>query len=226
MAVEENSGKRNVCYFILRRHNSSRKKYGVKDILDLRYFPNPADFPQAYGEPKRVFLWERGEISLSSVKSLLPPSDGYVFDVKKANEFLPKEEYLNRLSKCEIVIAPRMKEGIGMAFLEAMAMGKCIVAHDDATMNEYIQDGKTGILRDFRRPIKPITAEEIVNVHANVKTSAQCAYERWQANKKTIEPFIESVAKRPPINIGSTLDFVKFLLFLLEGGCNRLRTAT
>ena len=202
------------------------KKYGVKDILDLRYFPNPADFPQAYGEPKRVFLWERGEISLSSVKSLLPPSDGYVFDVKKANEFLPKEEYLNRLSKCEIVIAPRMKEGIGMAFLEAMAMGKCIVAHDDATMNEYIQDGKTGVLRDFNNPTKLATASDIANVRDNVKSAVEAAFERWQKESATIVPFIEKAANLAPIQTGSPIDMFRYMLFLCEGALYRAREST
>ena len=122
------------------------KRCGVKNILDVRYFPNPSDFPQKKGESKRVFLWERGDISEDTVKKLFPPELGYTFDVKKGDEFLSCEEYLSRIAACEIVVAPRRKEGIGMAFLEAMAMGKCVVAHNDATMNEYIKDGVNGIL--------------------------------------------------------------------------------
>ena len=199
------------------------KRHGVKDILDLRYFPNPADFPQTHGEPKRVFLWERGEISLSAAKSLLSPSDGYVFDVKRANEFIPKEEYLIRLSKCEIVIAPRKKEGIGMAFLEAMAMGKCVVANDDATMNEYIEDGRTGILRDFGKPTKPVTASDIANVLANVKATARNAFERWQNESALIAPFVENAAKTAPLQTGSPIDRIRYMLFLCEGALHRAR---
>ena len=197
------------------------KKLGVTNILDVRYFPNPADLPQEHGEPKRVFLWERGEVSRNTAERILPVTDGYTFEIKGANEFIPKEEYLRRLSGSEIVIAPRMKEGIGMAFLEAMAMGKCVVAHNDATMNEYIQDGKTGILRDFRKPIKPITAEEIKNVLANIKSAGESAYNRWLDDTETINPFIEAMAKLPPLKTGSFRDSIKYGMFLLEGALYR-----
>jgi len=197
------------------------KMHGVKNILDVRYFPNPADLPQGHGEPKRVFLWERGEISRNMAEQILPSSGGYIFEVKKANEFTPKEEYLNRLSGCDIVIAPRMKEGIGMAFLEAMAMGKCVIAHDDATMNEYIQDGITGILRDFRRPIKPIATEEIENVWANIKSAGKSAYAKWIADKVAINPFIEAAARLPPLKTGSFKDSMRYGMFLLEGALHR-----
>ena len=197
------------------------KRHGVKNILNLRYFPNPADFPQTHGEPKRVFLWERGDISRSAVKSILPQSDGYIFDVKKADEFIPKTEYLSRLSKCEIVIAPRKKEGIGMAFLEAMAMGKCVIANDDATMNEYIEGGKSGILRDFGKPTKPVTTSDIANVLANVKATARNACERWQKEAALIAPFVQNAARTAPLQTGSPIDRFRYMLFLCEGALHR-----
>lgn len=201
---------------------SHAKKHGVKDILDLRYFPNPADFPQEPGERKRVFLWERGEINRSTAESILPPSDGYTFDIKKANDYIPKEEYLRRLSKCEIVIAPRMKEGIGMAFLEAMAMGKCVVANDDATMNEYIEDSENGIIRDFRKQVKPISSNGIASVKTHVAHYAKNAYANWLKDKAKIAPFIESVAKLQPIKAHSLRDRLHYALFLIEGTRERL----
>lgn len=201
------------------------KKHGVANILDLRYFPNPADLPQERGEPKRIFLWERGEISRSTTEAILPPSNGYTFDVKKANEFMPREEYLRRLSKCEIVIAPRMKEGIGMAFLEAMAMGKCVIANDDATMNEYIEDGKTGILCNFRSTLAPIPYKEIGVVLSNVKSVMKSIYKRWESDKATIKQFIKSAATLPPLRMGSVQSNLRYILFLLEGTLYKLATA-
>lgn len=200
------------------------KRHGVKNILDLRYFPNPIDLPQESGEHKRVFLWERGEISRSVAEAILPPAKGYTFDVKKANEFIPKEEYLRRLSKCEIVIAPRMKEGIGMAFLEAMAMGKCVIANDDATMNEYIEDGKTGILCNYRSTLAPIPYKKIGVALSNVKSVMKSIYKRWESDKATIKQFIKSAATLPPLRMGSVQSNLKYILFLLEGTLYKLAT--
>ena len=198
------------------------KKHGVANILDLRYFPNPADLPQERGEPKRIFLWERGEISRSTIEAILPPSNGYTFDVKKANEFMPREEYLRRLSKCEIVIAPRMKEGIGMAFLEAMAMGKCVIANDDATMNEYIEDGKTGFLRDFTKSKDTIVQNMVSSVKDQEMLYTQKAYARWIKDKTRIAPFIASIVKLHPLKAPSFQARLQYTLFLIEGTIQRL----
>lgn len=198
------------------------KRHGVKNIIDVRYFPNPADLPQTHAKPKRVFLWERGDITHKAAEAIIPLHDGYVFDVKKADEFLQRTDYLQRIADCEIVVAPRMKEGIGMAFLEAMAMGKCVVAHDDATMNEYIENGKTGILHDFRKLGIRISAAEIEAVRANVKASAQRAYKRWQSDKNAIKPFIEAMAKLPPVKVSPLRDHIRYVLFLLEGAWHRI----
>lgn len=48
----------------------------------------------------------------------------------------------NAINEKAIFIAPRDYEGIGLSFLEAMAMGKAVVGVNNPTMNEYIADGK------------------------------------------------------------------------------------
>lgn len=192
------------------------KRCGVKNILDVRYFPNPADFPQKKGESKRVFLWERGDISGDTVKKLFPPESGYTFDVKRGDEFLSREEYLSRIAACEIVVAPRRKEGIGMLFLEAMAMGKCVVAHNDATMNEYIKDGVNGILFDADRPTV-ITESQVLSVRSNIHATKEQLYGVWLEDMKKISDFIFTQKPCAP----SLLDRVKISLsypmFLIEG---------
>ena len=74
------------------------RRCGVRNLIDVRYFPDPALLPQTAGDPKRVFLWERGGVSREMAERLFSPSAGYVFDVKVASEFLPRSEYLERLS--------------------------------------------------------------------------------------------------------------------------------
>jgi hypothetical protein len=88
---------------------------------------------------------------------------------KKATEqWGSHAEHLKRIAESQIFIAPRRFEGIGMAFLEAMAMGCVVVAENQATANEYILHGSTGLLyagdgEKVRRPsgISPAELKEI-----------------------------------------------------------------
>jgi hypothetical protein len=192
------------------------RRCGVTNILDVRYFPDPADLPQENGDSKRVFLWERGEITRSVAEKLFPPSDGYVFDVKRADEFLERDAYLARIAKCGIVIAPRRKEGIGMAFLEAMAMGKCVVANDDATMNEYIEDGENGILFSSGEA-QPVSAESVSRVIAGVGASAARLQARWRADSEKINDFTVRQEKCKPSLLTRVMIVISYPLYLLEG---------
>jgi hypothetical protein len=50
------------------------------------------------------------------------------------------------MGSCSIAVAPRNCEGIGHGFLDYMSRGMCVFAWDDATHNEYIQNGVNGVL--------------------------------------------------------------------------------
>jgi glycosyltransferase involved in cell wall biosynthesis len=188
----------------------------------FHHFPNLSDFPQEEGESKRVFLWERGDISEDTVKKLFPPELGYTFDVKKGDEFLSREEYLSRIAACEIVVAPRRKEGIGMAFLEAMAMGKCVVAHNDATMNEYIKDGVNGILFDADRPIA-ITESQVLSVRSNIHATKEQFYGVWLEDMKKISNFIFTQKPCAPSLLNRLKISLSYPMFLIEGVCYHLK---
>jgi len=62
--------------------------------------------------------------------------------------FASQDEYLSALAHHNVFIAPRLDEGIGHSFLEAMARGLCVVAADRPTMNEYIYHDVNGLLYD------------------------------------------------------------------------------
>lgn len=192
------------------------RRCGVTNILDVRYFPDPAKLPHEKCDPRRVFLWERGEIDRSIAEKLFPPSDGYVFDVKGADEFLSRDAYLERMSKCGIVIAPRRKEGIGMAFLEAMAMGKCVVANDDATMNEYITNGRNGFLFSYDK-VKTVPKDAVVRVYENLSEFTSTMFEMWLQDNEKINGFL---LRQQPCQITLVTGFkmlIAYLLYLLEG---------
>lgn len=197
------------------------RKCGVMNLIDVRYFPDPASLPQKPGDPKKVFLWERGDISRQIAETLFPPSEGYSFVVKGANDFLPREQYLELLSTCGIVIAPRRKEGIGMAFLEAMAMGKCVVAHNDATMNEYIEDGKTGILFDLAKP-KRIDFAKVRCVRAGIVEAAASYHRRWESDHGKINAFIARQPICRPCFANRLKVVLSYLLYMGEGALQRM----
>lgn len=204
-----------------RRVGDHARAHGVADVLDVKYFFDPADFKAGEPGPKRVFLWERGDIDRKTAESLFPPSDGYVFDIKKSDEFLERPEYMRRLAGCEIVIAPRRKEGIGMAFLEAMAMGRCVAGHDDATMNEYIVDGCNGVLFDADRP-EAVPYEKVKSALEGVAASSAEMHECWKRDEKRIVPFIASLQPCRPTLLNRMKSLLSIPLFIAEGLMYRL----
>ena len=109
-----------------------------------------------------------------------------------------------------------------MAFLEAMAMGKCVVAHNDATMNEYIKDGVNGILFDADRPIA-ITESQVLSVRSNMYATKEQFYGVWLEDMKKISNFIFTQKPCAP----SLLNWLKILLsypmFLIEGVWEKIK---
>jgi hypothetical protein len=189
---------------------------GVKNILTVRYFPDPKKFPKEKGEAKRVFLWERGDISKEAVERLFPKEKGYTFDVKSSDEFLGRDDYFARLAACQIVVAPRCKEGIGMAFLEAMAMGKCVVAHNDATMNEYITDGVNGILFNASLP-SIVDEKKVEKVNEGIEESVNRLYMGWKKDEAKITDFLVNQKPLTPSVVNRIKIFFSYPLYLLEG---------
>lgn len=57
-----------------------------------------------------------------------------------------REDINDLISSMDIVVQPSMEEGFGIAILEAMALGKIVVATDVGGIPEIISNGETGIL--------------------------------------------------------------------------------
>ena len=229
-----------------RRVANHAKRCGVRNLLEVKFSFNPAEYTGMEGDARKVILWERGSIGFSVVKKLFRPEDVDAVTVIRRDEeripyyaisaedeklykvevksggFIPKNEYMKLMSEAGVFIAPRLKEGIGMAFLEQMAMGKCVIAHNDATMNEYIVSGKNGILVDMLNPCR-VTKDEIENVRSNIIPTVSSMYEKWQEDKCAIIDFFRGMKKAEvlasPWNVKS---FIMYLLYLYEGVMMRL----
>lgn len=93
------------------------------------------------------------------------------------------------MSKMLQYIAPRDFEGIGMSFLEAMAMGRCVIAPNNPTMNEYITDGFNGILYELDNP-KINKKYNIKSIQENTKKYIQQGYLKWSEEKNKILDYI------------------------------------
>jgi glycosyltransferase involved in cell wall biosynthesis len=199
------------------------------------------------GNPRVVALWERGAVSFAAVKKLFKPEQvdkvllmrrseeniqyspisqedicSYKVEIHESG-FLPEAEYRKILEEPGVYIAPRFKEGIGMSFLEQMAMGKCIIAHHDSTMDEYITDGGNGLLVDMRNP-RPVESEKIEKARLNARKSIVAFNEKWEHDKEKILQFFSrldgSKRLRSSWNVKSVL---WYMWYLLEGALLRVR---
>jgi hypothetical protein len=214
------------------------RAHGITRCLDVRFFPDPAPFIDMAGDPQIVLLWERGQISFETVKALFRPHDlkkvillrhpeerlsyrpisesdilAYHVDIVDTS-FLPFRQYLEVMRPAGTVIAPRKREGIGMAFLEAMAMRKCVIGHQDATMDEYIKHGHNGLLFDADAP-RPISIDEVIRIHKNLPDPAT-HYARWTEDRSKIVPFIQATSQIMPPPLRKKLDFLYYLFFVVE----------
>ncbi|TWB67816.1 glycosyl transferase family 1 [Nitrospirillum amazonense] len=181
------SGEARFISFSFNLHESIRRA-GCNSLL-VKYFPEiPNEFVSDFSE-MRGFLWQRAPqtgIHWRTINHMIghqlaslhihDAPDGLFIDqsahsfiggvhypVTVSTWFENKADLLAAMHRCNVFIAPRPSEGIGMAFLEAMARGCCVIAHDLPTHNEYILNWVNGILfnKDNAGPFSISNAAEI-----------------------------------------------------------------
>ncbi len=213
----------NVISFCARVGEHARR-CGVRNVLDVRFAFDPARFAGSAGDPRQAVFWDRGVISPQKVRSLFAPDA--IDRLVVYRDFLPREEYLKLVASAGVYVAPRYKEGIGMAFLEQLARGKCVIAHADATMDEYLDDGVTGVLTDLHNP-RVVSAAEIERIRANVPAHAERLYRDWLVDETRILEFVDALRDQPPLaSPWSLKSIVWYGLYWIEGALMRLRHGT
>ncbi len=190
--------------------NKKCKEYGLSSYY-IQYFPKPKNILNQ-GDKNKVFLWQREEnISIETIDKTIginnldkvylhrvPDPECNLKDIPEkwqdkvqiSEWFDSKSDMDNYMQDCAIYYAPRKLEGIGMSFLEAMALGRCVIAPDNPTMNEYISNGQNGYLYDYKNPVH-IDLENIDEIQKNAYEFIAKGYEKFEANKREILKWIE-----------------------------------
>lgn len=178
----------------------------------LQYFPEPKEFNP--GNSNEVFFWQRknniniktlikffdnSKVKIHIHKAIDPTYQFCIptideenqFEITYSDWFETQEDLMSVVKQKGIYIAPREFEGIGMSFLEAMAMGKAVIAVDNPTMNEYIVHGQTGYLFKLVEP-KNIDISAILEVQKNTHSYISLGYDVWKEQRnKIIEKIFE-----------------------------------
>ena len=178
----------------------------------IQYFPKPAEIIDK-GDEKSIFFWQRSDKittrtlekvidtkgietvylhkSIDPKNKFIPPSKNLERKVVYSSWFDTKEEMQKYIQKSALYFAPRRYEGIGMSFLEAMASGRCVIAPDYPTMNEYIKNGETGFLYNYKKP-ELLTILNVREIQKNTAEYIKQGYEKWEKEKYKIFDYIEA----------------------------------
>jgi hypothetical protein len=204
----------------------------------LQYAPDPEAFPEVSWEHgPRAYFWERlsEDLSVQAAGEILRSLDVENLEVRQTKDPLlssgeqvqskyrvkgwqPREEYLRSLAGFNLYVASRRHEGIGMAFLEAMAMGMCVVAENQPTANEYILAGRNGILYagDRERIYSPrrVASAELARMGREARETIRRIHGEWITKKVEIGQCVEAMLQRrlepkaPPAGLlNLTIDF-------------------
>jgi glycosyltransferase involved in cell wall biosynthesis len=195
---------------------------GIRSF-QVQYFPEVPKETVSYGRP-RVFFWQRvDEIGWPLVKRILgendiektvlrdDPDPNHVFtepDPEDTARFHVEvvrnlklagggksDEYMRLLSNCNVFIATRLREGIGLSFLEAMALGMCVVAPDAPTMNEYISTEEDGFLFDPEQ-VSAIDLARFADCGRRARARVAKGREQWETALPAMLEFVSTPVQR------------------------------
>jgi len=188
---------------------------GAAQSAYFQYFPDPAAHtPVTDFTTLRAFFWQRQQRpSWDDVRGLMPPgcftsvhlhqavdpgvplpqppsaSDREAFTLEVTQWLPERSDLLRRLASSNVYFAPRLDEGIGLAFLEAMAMGMAVCAHDRPTHNEYIVDGVNGFLYRLGETRHPDWSRA-ESIGRRARTMVAEGYARWQLDQARLVDFL------------------------------------
>ena len=134
--------------------------------------------------------WSRFHLHLTEATAVPTEPEAQEFQVQTSRWFEKPEEYQETLVQHNVFFSPRRYEGIGMAYLEAMALGMAVVSPDHPTMNEIITSGVNGLLFDPDHP----TTIDWTQAEAWGRAARQTAIKgrlQWESGIPTLVDFLK-----------------------------------
>lgn len=207
-----------------RRLSLEHEDAGLENLY-LQYFPNPDEHEiQRDFDELRGFFWQRRPeegINCDLIKRLVAdqvvklhchnapdtarsekwPSPYYFTE---SHWFENRADFENLLSSTNLFFAPRICEGIGMSFLEAMARGMCVVAADFPTCNEYITNNYNGILYPtsaIQSPVQlKLDPKHCAKLGFQARALVEQGYERFTKRQDELYLFVKTIpTPRKPV---------------------------
>ena len=196
------------------------KKYGFKNILDIKYFHKPYDIVNFTNNNRVLAYWNRSNlyskeylIKVSEYLNInqflylekLDPDFSKQFDLPnkiKNTEVVTfrnwntSQEYHNIIKPSNIFLCPRLREGIGVAFLEQFSRGSVCFSFNETNMNEYIRHNQNGYL--FKSlDINNISWSQInkLNLENLSKNSIECCeegFKNWENDLIRLNRFLKN----------------------------------
>lgn len=213
-----------------------------------RYYQNVANRDVTKHDGLHGFFWLRrdDQISWKTIKILISetnfdslhihlasdpgspepevPSEDDIkhFNITTSTWFEEKSDFTKVLERANVFFCPRMEEGIGQSFLEALSRGQCVVAPNHGTMNEYILSGINGLLFDSKNP-KPLCFDDVKAIGSAAKKSVEIGRLEWLIQQELFVKYILTPSENlyigkythpisGPILHGRLIIFFKFLL--------------
>jgi hypothetical protein len=120
----------------------------------------------------------------------LPSAEDIAWHRITTSEWFENKADLNELmERANVFFAPRLEEGIGQSFLEAMSRGQCVVAPNQGTMNEYIIHGVNGLLYDNHDP-QPLDFSHAYQFGVEAQDGASAGRILWEKGETDLVRFI------------------------------------
>lgn len=174
----KSTNKKKVNIFFWYRNNISIydwiNYFNIKDINQILYLDRP--------DPGR----KSEKINIQDLKK-------YKIKLIKKN-FFSKIKYIKLIRNCDVFVCSRKQEGIGMSFIEALAMGKYLIFHNDYTMKEYVKNKKIGF-SITKNQAKKIDVGLILKSYRYRYFYALSLYNSWLKNKDKLIKFCKSDKK-------------------------------
>lgn len=191
------------------------QRLGVRSRF-VRYFPDPDRLvPPARSERGLAgYFWQRQQdVTWTTIRALLGDADFRRFTLHRATDpslgrfvapspedveryrirvtdwFPSRHDALADVLQHNVYFAPRLREGIGMSFLEAMATGFLVVAPDHPTMNEYIVPGVNGLLYDPLDP-RPLDFSRRELMAGRARRSIEAGWRKWRRSADALFAFV------------------------------------